>query len=64
MFARCKQDVAPIYRTELDRHLFATASPRRRRTRLSDERSRREWLRDRWARRFARWKAEAEGRVA
>jgi hypothetical protein len=45
-----------MYQTDLDRHLFATASfrpePKRK-----DREDLRGWLRIRWANRSARWKA-------
>jgi hypothetical protein len=58
MLTQYRANVAVMYRTEIDRHLFATASFRERRQKRSDRESMRDWLRTRWADRFARWKTE------
>lgn len=63
-----KQRVAPLYRSELSRRLFATASGEGRAKRRAKERdgseqarekTRREWLRGRWLRRSKLWKRGA-----
>lgn len=59
MFAQYRAEVAAIYQTDLDRHLFATASFRPEQKR-KDREDLRGWLRSRWVKRSARWKvAEA-----
>lgn len=62
-----KKQVAPLYKDETNRRLFATASgrrPQRRRVEQSeapeDERTRRTWLAERWRERWARWRGESE----
>lgn len=56
MFARYKAQVAPLYRNQLDQHLFATASPHERvDTFQNSAKAWREWLRDRWSRRWNDW---------
>jgi len=58
MLTQYKVNVAPLYRTQLEQHLFATASPRRRSpSNASSEKAWREWLRARWAKRAQSWKA-------
>lgn len=60
MLSRYKMDVAPLYGSELERHLFATASSRRRALRRAQRESMREWLRKRWEERAARWKSHEQ----
>lgn len=59
MLTDYKARVAPIYRTQMDQHLFATASPRRPKKDKSGEKAWREWLRERWSRRAASWQSES-----
>jgi hypothetical protein len=44
-YKRYKAKVAPVYRSEIDRHLFATASFRRRKSPDGESQTWREWLR-------------------
>jgi hypothetical protein len=44
-YKRYKAKVAPVYRSEIDRHLFATASFRRRKGPDGETQTWREWLR-------------------
>lgn len=62
MLTQYRANVAVIYRNEIDRHLFATASFRKRRQKRSDREGMRDWLRTRWADRFAGWKTEEKDR--
>ncbi len=53
-YKKYKAHVAPIYRSEIDRHLFATASFRGRKRGTHRSRPWREWLRVRWLSLWAR----------
>lgn len=53
-YKRYKAHVAPIYQSEIDRHLFATASFRRQ-TKGKSRSKWRSWLRLRWPDFLARW---------
>ncbi len=63
MFAHYRADVAVMYRTEIDRHLFATASHRPR-IRRRDREAMTERLRARWAERSARHRADEAAKAA
>lgn len=61
-----KKQVAPLYKDETNRRLFATASGRRP-VRRGDEEdageeedARRLWLAELWRQRWARWRGESE----
>ncbi|NIR45853.1 MAG: hypothetical protein GWN99_15595 [Gemmatimonadetes bacterium] len=64
-----KRHVAPLYRSELDRRLFATASGKGRKKQREQakkaraEKNRREWLRGRWLKR-TRLKSDPESTAA
>ena len=57
-YKRYKAQVAPLYRNEIDRHLFATASFYRRDLGLEDKRPGRDRARGRWLGRWIRRKSE------
>jgi hypothetical protein len=52
-YKRYKAHVAPIYQSEIDRHLFATASFRRQK-KVKSGSNWRSWLRGQWLRLVAR----------
>jgi hypothetical protein len=52
--------VVDIYKTDLERHLFAPAAPRNRRPRGDRHHSVSDWLRDWLVTSWARWKQLAE----
>lgn len=60
MLTRYKVHVAPLYGSELERHLFATASFRDRPSQRAQRDSVRRWLQKRWEERAARWKDQNE----
>lgn len=60
MLTKYKINVAPLYGSELERHLFATASSRRRASQRTQRQSMKEWLRRRWEERAARWNGSEE----
>lgn len=60
-YKQYKAHVAPIYQSEIDRHLFATASYRRRKPALKERKARAERLRARWLSRWTGWKAARAG---
>ena len=62
-----KKQVAPLYKDETNRRLFATASGRRPARRREDEEAagdgeeqRRMWLAEIWREHWARWRGESE----
>jgi hypothetical protein len=58
-YKRYKAHVAPIYRSEIDRHLFATASFRDRKKGAERSVAWRERLRVQWASLWSRWVGRA-----